>query len=213
VGLSLNARRINLIIGALRLSFRQLAIEMSRIRRLSEFSILNPAVSCSPRVRILGDPKRIHVGAGSVVEEDVILDVRQGGEICLGLNMRLRIGATIATCGGDVVFGDNCGIQQRTIVYGHGGVSAADYVWIAADCIIVPANHGIELSDVPIYEQPLSKKGIRMGSDIWVGSGCCVLDGVSIGSGAVVGAGSIVTRDIPPNTIAGGVPAKMIRSR
>ena len=197
----------------LRYGAMEIAQEISRLKRLAEFSLLNPSVRIGSHVVILGDPKRIQIGTGSTVEDWVVLDVRHGGQIRFGRNTQLRSGATIATYGGTVTFGDNCGIQQDTIVYGHGGVKAGDYVWIAALCVVVPANHGTALIKTPMYEQPLSKQGINMGDDIWIGSRCCVLDGVSIGSGAVVAAGAVVNQDVEANMLVGGVPAKVIRSR
>ena len=84
---------------------------------------------------------------------------------------------------------------------------------IGAHTIIVPANHGITRLDVPMGAQPLTKKGIAIAEDVWIGAGCKVLDGVHIGSGAVIGAGSVVTKDIGAYVIAVGVPAKVAGSR
>lgn len=64
-----------------------------------------------------------------------------------------------------------------------------------------------------MYEQALSRKGIVVGRDVWIGAGCRILDGVAIGDGAVIAAGSVVTRDVPKETIAAGVPAEVIRRR
>ena len=59
----------------------------------------------------------------------------------------------------------------------------------------------------------MSRGGIHISDDAWIGVGVIVLDGVRIGKGAVIGAGSVVTRDVPDNTIVAGVPAKVIRMR
>ena len=65
-----------------------------------------------------------------------------------------------------------------------------------------------------IREQPLVSKGdIVIEDDVWLGYGVIVLNGVHIGSGAVIGAGSVVTRDIPPNAIAMGIPARVVNTR
>jgi acetyltransferase-like isoleucine patch superfamily enzyme len=84
---------------------------------------------------------------------------------------------------------------------------------IGAHTVIIPANHGIARLDVPMGTQPLTKKGIALGEDVWIGAGCKVLDGVHIGNGAVIGAGSVVTKDIDAYLIALGVPAKVVGSR
>lgn len=204
---------MNILLRLLRFSAQRIECEVSRLRRLAQCSLCNPSAKFSPGVVILGDPKKIRIGVGSFIENDVVLDVRYGGHIFFGKNAKLIAGATIATYGGFVIFGDNCGIQQGSIVYGHGGVTGGDYVRIAANCIVIPANHGVALTNTPIYEQPLTKKGITMGDDIWIGSKCCILDGVSIGNGAVVAAGAVVTKSVEENMIVGGVPARIIGDR
>lgn len=62
-------------------------------------------------------------------------------------------------------------------------------------------------------QEALSKGDIVVADDVWIGYGATVLSGVHIGQGAVVAAGSVVTRDIPPYAIVGGVPAKIIKYR
>lgn len=79
--------------------------------------------------------------------------------------------------------------------------------------VFIPANHRFSDISRPIMEQGLICKGIVVGSDVWIGTGAKVLDGVEIGDGAVIGAGSVVTRDIPPYSVAVGVPAKVISYR
>jgi acetyltransferase-like isoleucine patch superfamily enzyme len=67
---------------------------------------------------------------------------------------------------------------------------------------------------IPIVEQPLTSRGdIIIEDEAWISTGVIILDGVRVGKGAVVGAGSVVTRDIPDNAIAYGVPAKVIKMR
>jgi acetyltransferase-like isoleucine patch superfamily enzyme len=67
---------------------------------------------------------------------------------------------------------------------------------------------------LPIRRQPLhSKGGIVIEDDVWLGVGVIVLDGVRIGRGAVVGAGAVVTKDLPPNSISSGAPARVVKMR
>lgn len=70
-----------------------------------------------------------------------------------------------------------------------------------------------ELLELPGAWQPTSRGDIVLGSDVWVGTRATVLSGVSIGHGAVVGAGAVVTRDVRPYAVVGGVPAREVRRR
>lgn len=67
--------------------------------------------------------------------------------------------------------------------------------------------------DVPIREQGVTRQGIDIGSDCWIGAKVTILDGVSLGRGCVIAAGSVVTRSFPEHAIIGGVPAKLLKMR
>jgi acetyltransferase-like isoleucine patch superfamily enzyme len=115
--------------------------------------------------------------------------------------------------GGHISIGRNCSINPFCVLYGHGGLVLGDNVRIATHCVIVPAEHKYQDRELPITQQGVSKNGVRIGSDVWLGAGTIVLDGCEIGDGCVIGAGSVVTRSLPPYSIAIGVPAKVIRQR
>ena len=109
--------------------------------------------------------------------------------------------------------GDHCSVNPYTIIYGHGGLEIGNGVRIAAHCVIIPANHNIDDPSIPIIKSGLTCKGICIGNDVWIGARCVILDGVTIGDGAVIAAGAVVTRNVEPFMIVGGVPAKPIRLR
>jgi acetyltransferase-like isoleucine patch superfamily enzyme len=66
---------------------------------------------------------------------------------------------------------------------------------------------------LPIRHQGVSRKGIKIGKNCWIGSKVTVLDGVTIGTGSIIAAGSVVTKSFPENSIIGGVPAKLLKTR
>ncbi len=183
------------------------------LRNWQELTRRNPDANIATGVVVLGSPQNIVIGPGSLVEGGVVFDMQHGGQIVLGANACLRRGAILSPCGGSIRLGRDCGVNHYTSLYGHGGLVTGDLVWFAAHCIVIPANHGIAANGTPIYQQPLTKKGIRFGNDIWLGGGARVLDGVSIADGAVIAAGAVVTSDVPENWVVGGVPAKPIRKR
>jgi len=73
-------------------------------------------------------------------------------------------------------------------------------------------NHVVDDPTRPFVEQGITAEGIAIEDDVWIGSGAIVTDGVTVGKGAVVAAGSVVTRDVAPHTIVGGVPARVLRA-
>ncbi len=78
---------------------------------------------------------------------------------------------------------------------------------------IIAANRKYKRRDIPILRQGFTEKGITIGNDVWIGAGSMITDGVNIGDGVVVGAGAVVTKDVPPYSIVGGVPARIVGER
>ena len=115
--------------------------------------------------------------------------------------------------GGRIRLGHNCSINPFTILYGHGGLEIGNDVRIAAHTVIIPANHVFLDPNIPIRQQGLTKQGIVIGNDIWIGANCVILDGCRIGSGSVISAGTVLSANIPPNSVVAGVPGRVIKSR
>ncbi len=141
----------------------------------------------------------------------------RNGKIVFGENCVVAEGAIIQ---GNVSFGDNCSVQAYTILVGYGTIDKPDGqiaigsgVRIASHGMMIAGNHVFEDPDKPIHGQGLVYEPITIGDDVWVGGRVNITAGVSIGKGSVIGGGSVVTRDIPPASIAVGVPAKVIRKR
>jgi acetyltransferase-like isoleucine patch superfamily enzyme len=115
---------------------------------------------------------------------------------------------------GSIVLGRRCGIGSFTyIATGKASVVIGDFVRIGAHTYIGASNRGFEDPNKLIIEHEKTEKGIVVEDDVWVGANCVILDGVCIGRGSVIGAGAVVTRDIPPLSIAVGNPARVIRKR
>ena len=110
-------------------------------------------------------------------------------------------------------FGKNIAVGERVFINAcchfqdHGGVSLGDGCQIGHNVVFATLNHGLSPDDRPnTYPAP-----IRLGRNVWVGSNATILQGVTIGDNAVVAAGAVVTRDVPADTIVGGVPARVIK--
>jgi acetyltransferase-like isoleucine patch superfamily enzyme len=140
-------------------------------------------------------------------------DMHPAGSISLGKRCTVLNGALLATYGGEIIIGDDVSFNPGVIIYGHGGVRIGNGTRIAARTLIIPANHTFLSPDIPIMCQGLTCRGISVGRDVWMGAHVVVLDGVTIGDGCVVGAGAVITKSLPPFSIAVGVPAKIIGKR
>jgi acetyltransferase-like isoleucine patch superfamily enzyme len=131
------------------------------------------------------------------------------GEISLGESVQIAQGAIVESWGGDIRIGDRVYMGPYSIIYGHGGVTIGDDTLIAMHCCILSSNHQIPSSSEIIQRQPDELLPTRIGKDVWLGAHVTILGGVTIGDGCVVGAGAVVTKDLPPYSIATGVPAKV----
>jgi acetyltransferase-like isoleucine patch superfamily enzyme len=135
------------------------------------------------------------------------------GSIQIGDNCVLSRGAVMHSYDGSVQLGGNVFVGPFAVIYGHGGVKIGNDTLISMHCRILSSNHTIPPPGTIIRSQPDVLKPTRIGRDVWLGAGVTVLGGVTIGDGCVVGAGAVVTRDLPANTIAVGVPARAVGAR
>jgi galactoside O-acetyltransferase len=84
---------------------------------------------------------------------------------------------------------------------------------IAPNCVLVAFSHGFRDLNIPMIDQPYEDAAIIIDDDVWIGANCTITKGVRFGKGCIVGANSLVTKDVEPYSIVGGVPAKVIGTR
>jgi len=114
------------------------------------------------------------------------------------------------TTGGiDINVGRNVFINQNCTFYDLGGLNIGDDVMIGPNVSILTSSHPIEPSQRRAF---VVAKPIVIERNVWIAAGATIIGGVTIGENSVVAAGSVVTKDVPPNTLVGGNPAKIIRS-
>lgn len=159
---------------------------------------------------------QLQLGAHVFIGDHVtILQRNGGGPVVLEDEAHLYDGTFIQTGnGGSVTIGAGTHVQPRCYFSAFlAPVRIGRSAEVAASCAFFPHNHGTRAGRM-VRDLPLSTKGgITVGDGAWLGFGVIVLDGVHIGAGAVVGAGSVVTRDVPPDTIAAGSPARVLKHR
>src|ERR1700744_5323531 len=113
------------------------------------------------------------------------------------------------TGGADIRVGRNVFINQSCTFYDLGGLDIADDVMIGPNVSLITSCHPVELSRRRAFT---IAKPIAIERNVWIGAGATIIGGVTVGENSVVAAGSVVTRDVPPNTLVGGNPARVIRS-
>lgn len=112
-----------------------------------------------------------------------------------------------------LTLGDDVDIAKGCQVYTTGGLSIGDRTLIGYNSIILSANHAVPPGKGRVFNAGHDKKPVTIANDVWIGCNCTILPGVTIGEGAIVAAGAVVSKDVEPFTIVGGVPAKKIRDR
>ncbi|MFJ3044732.1 sugar O-acetyltransferase [Herbaspirillum chlorophenolicum] len=113
------------------------------------------------------------------------------------------------TSGSDLAIGRNVFINQNCTIYDLGGVDIGDDVLIGPNVSIITSGHPLEPSQ---RHAAVVAKPIRIERNVWIGAGATIIGGVTVGENSVIGAAAVVTRDVPPNTLVGGNPARVIRS-
>lgn len=156
---------------------------------------------------------RIHIGDRVIVETLVGMTVVGGGEIRIGDDCELRCFARLEAHDGSIRVGARCGINPFTLLSGYGGLTIGNDVRIGSHCAILSSTHRFGSSETSIREQGIEKCETVIEDNVWMGHGCTIVGGVRIGSGSVIGAGAVVTRDVPPDSIATGVPAQVTGKR
>lgn len=152
------------------------------------------------------------IGENCQLDSAVSILNRGAGRLIIGDNFHAGYGANIFTYGGHIEIGDNCVVNNYSVIYGHGGLKIGNDVIIGPHTVIIPANHKFT-GGGPIRKQGETRRGIIIGNDCWIGANCTILDGVTVASGCVIGAGSVVTKSTDIDGVYAGNPAVRVRDR
>ena len=125
----------------------------------------------------------------------------------LGYGCKIRSHEGTVSIGAKTVLGQECTISS----YQH--VSIGRECVIADRVMLIDFDHGMSEVDRPVRLQGIYKRDVRVGNNVWIGYGACILRGVTVGDNAVIGTNAVVTRDVPANAVVGGVPARVLRMR
>ena len=112
-----------------------------------------------------------------------------------------------ADYGRNINIGKNVWIQQGCTFFDRGGIEIGDDSFIAPKVNLITLNHVVN----PFERSTTIAKPIKIGKHVWIGIAATVLPGVTIGDNSIIGAGAVVTKDVPPNVIVAGNPARIIK--
>lgn len=113
---------------------------------------------------------------------------------------------------GKVTVGSRVSINSFVHIWGGGGVTIGANSMVASHAVLTSQTHDLAAIQMSLpYRDTNVHAPIRIGENVWIGSGAVILPGVTVGDGAVVGAGAVVTRDVAPHSLVAGVPARLVR--
>ncbi len=134
------------------------------------------------------------------------------GSISISKNSSVGYGVRLsAGFGGTIDISENVAVFDYTTIDVHSKLTVGKNTLIAPFCYVTDYDHVIKDKSRPVIEQGYVSKPIIIGTNVWLGTHAVILKGVRIGDNSIIGAGSIVTSDIPSNSLAAGVPAKVIK--
>lgn len=179
------------------------------LKRMLDLLIMNQR-DARPRwyIRLLA-PLYQQRGRGSKIYGSVRMDTPPYRRFVLGRRSVVESFCCINNAVGDVLIGDNTRIGLHTTVIGP--VEIGSNVNLAQGIVVTALNHNFTDCTKRIDEQGVSTAKVTIGNDVWIGANATILPGVTIGNHCVVAAGAVVTKDVPPYSLVGGVPAKILK--
>ncbi len=136
-----------------------------------------------------------------------------GNNVGIGAYSRVVVSTSMNNLGAFIKIGSNVGLGEFAYLGGAGGLEIGDECIVGQYFSCHPENHVVSDLKAAIRHQGVTRHGIKIGSNCWIGSKVTILDGVEIGSGCIIAAGAVVTKSFPANAVIAGVPAKLIKSR
>jgi len=188
-------------------------LRFMRRNRMLNFKYARLLVRLARRRYLTPYGRRLKLDGLAFIGPKVVLQIGRKARVELGRwswighGTKIRCHEGVVSIGAKTVLGQECTI------------SAFQHVSIGRECVIadrvmlIDFDHGIVEVDRPIRHQGIYKRDVRVGNNVWIGYGACILRGVTVGDNAVIGTNAVVTKDVPANAIVGGVPARVIRMR
>src|SRR4051812_31272686 len=157
--------------------------------------------------------KRLVLDGIAFVGPGVTLEIGKGAKLHLGRWSWVGHGTKIRVHEGEVRIGAKTVLGQECTISAFQYVSIGRECILADRCMLIDFDHGVVEVDRPIRLQGIYKRDVRVGHNVWMGYGACVLRGATVGDNAILGTYTVVPRDVPANAVVAGVPARVLRMR
>lgn len=138
--------------------------------------------------------------------------IKIGNNVSILRNTIIECTGVIRNVGIGLEIGNNVGIAQNCFIQVRGKVKIGNDVIFGPGVSLFSENHNFSDTQSAIREQGETRIGVSIEDGVWIGGGATILDGVTVGHNSIVAAGSVVNKSVPPYSIVGGVPAKIIKS-
>jgi len=179
------------------------------------FGSMGHGVMIGRNVTVRG-ASNIHLGSRVMLDDQVVLDARgAAASIELGEKVLVARNSIVRSRGERIRIAEHTDIGSNCIVSTDSNLDIGSHVLIAAYAYVCAGgNHRYDDPSIPIMQQGFDKQGgVTIGSGVWLGSHCMIMDGAVIGEGTIIGSHAVVKGEIPAMKIAVGTPAKVIRDR
>ena len=157
--------------------------------------------------------RRLHTDGLAFIGPGVVIQIGKQGRVELGRWAWLGHGTKIRAHEGTVSIGAKTVLGQECTISAYHHVSIGRECVIADRVMLIDFDHGASEVDRPVRLQGIYKRDVRVGHNVWIGYGACILRGVTVGDNAIIGTNAVVTRDVPANAVMAGVPARVVRMR
>lgn len=156
---------------------------------------------------------RLQIDGIAFVCRGVRFEIGRDAKVVLGRWSWLGDGCKVRAHEGVVEIGAKSVLGQECTISAYQHVSIGRECIIADRVMMIDFDHGMVEVERPIRLQGIYKRDVRVGHNVWIGYGACILRGVTVGDNSVIGTNAVVTKDLPDNAVAAGVPARVIRMR
>ena len=173
--------------------------------------MLTPKNQPRPRlwVRLLLSPIIHKKGKGARIRKRTRIDILPWNKFYLGKDSTIEDFTTLNNGVGNMIIGDRTRIGLGNTLIGP--ITIGNDVMLAQNITMSGLNHGYEDITMSIHDQPVTTAPIIIEDECWIGANSVIVAGVTVGKHSIVAAGSIVTKDIPPYSIVGGNPARLLK--